>query len=759
MIGGKYMENLKIRPVSCEVFQSIGSPILVIDPQTAEILDVNEAACKFYGYPPDVFLQKKIVDLAAIPAGEAWERFHTTESSEITNISVPHRLANGEVRDVEVNLKNCILEDNPVKVATIHDLTIQKRIMHKLQKRIKELNAFYAITSIYEEEGLKVEQIYKRITDELPESWQYPEIACGRIMINEHLFATTNFKETAWRLAAPIKINNTMVGSVEIGYLTECPPEDEGPFLKEERLLLNAVAERLGKITKHLQIEKNLQESEERYRLLFDNMSEGFSLCEVLKDSNGNPVDARILAVNAAFESHTGFKPAAVIGKTILEVTPQLEMRSLESYFKVAQTGESYSSEHFSNLFQRYIRTRVFRPQPGKFATIFEDVTNRKLAEETLRASEEKIRLVLENSHDGINMLDLKTGKYVFFNHAQVQLTGFTAQELEQMSDKEATERVHPEDREVSAEQKRRITAGEAAPVTSEYRWKIKTGEYRWFSDTRTPVQDETGQTIALVGISRDITVEKEAQKKLLESNIALEKALRAKNEFMAAMSHELRTPLNGIISTAELLQFITSDKLNDKQLKHMANVEQSGRRLLDTVNDILEFTQIQAGTYQLEEYPCMLTEVCEVALQKFVPRAAGKNQQIKSSVKPDNIHIQTDPICLHKILYQLLDNASKFTQMGGEFGIDITGREDAKLVDISVWDTGIGIAEENFERLFMPFAQLDARLAREFEGTGLGLALAKGLTELLGGVVTIQSTLGKGSRFTVTLPWSEVGR
>lgn len=622
------MKNQKVQYVSGGVFQSISSPVLLIDPQTAEILDANEAACNFYGYPPKVLLQKKIVDLDAVPADEAWERIHTIGSNEITCMSVPHRLASGEVRDVEINLKHCTVKNKPVKVVTIHDLTIQKRIMHKLQKRIKELNAFYSMTSIYDEECLQLDPLCQRIIDELPRSWQYPEIACGRITINEQHFTTANFRETAWHQVAPIKINNKQVGSLEIGYLTECPPEDEGPFLKEERLLLKAVVERLGKIIKRMQVEKKLQESEERYRLLFDNMSEGFALCEVLQDRNGNAMDARILIANDSFELHTGLEPANVIGRTILEVAPQLDLKSLEPYFKVVQTGEPYSSEFFSDFFQRYIRTRVFRPQPRKFAFIFEDITDRKLAEE-----------------------------------------------------------------------------------------------------------------------------------RLIESNLALEKALRAKNEFIAVMSHELRTPLNGIMATAELLQFIASDKLSDKQLKHLANIEQSGKRLLDTVNDIIDYTQIQAGTYQLDVSPCVLTEVCEVALQKFARKAAGKGQHTQYTVKPENIHIQTDPLCLQKILDQLLENASKFTQTGGEFGIEIIAQEDMKQVNITVWDTGIGIAEENLPHLFKPFAQLDARLAREYEGTGLGLALAKGLTELIGGEVTAQSTLGKGSRFTVTLPWSEVGR
>ncbi len=148
------------------------------------------------------------------------------------------------------------------------------------------------------------------------------------------------------------------------------------------------------------------------------------------------------------------------------------------------------------------------------------------------------------------------------------------------------------------------------------------------------------------------------------------------------------------------------------------------------------------------------LDEACKIALQKIAPQAELKKQQSQCFVNPPDITISTDAIQLHKTLLLLLDNASKFTISGGEFGIEVIGKSETRLVEITVWDTGIGIAEEELPRLFKPFVQLDASLARQYEGAGLGLALAKGLTELLGGNLTVQSTFGKGSRFTVTLPW-----
>lgn len=256
------------------------------------------------------------------------------------------------------------------------------------------------------------------------------------------------------------------------------------------------------------------------------------------------------------------------------------------------------------------------------------------------------------------------------------------------------------------------------------------------------------------ISTSIDITERKQAELKLAETNTALEKALQVKDEFLAAMSHELRTPINGIMGMAELLHMTTADMLNDKQSNYLTVIEKSGQRLLDTVNNVLEYTQLQGGNVRANLRMCELEQVCRVALQKNDLQAKEKQQHVRYAITPPDIRILTDEVRLHKILSLLLDNASKFTAAGGEFGIEVTGRPDARLVDITVWDTGIGIAEENFPQLFKPFTQLDASLARQYEGTGLGLALVKSITDMLKGTVSVQSTLDKGSRFTITLMW-----
>jgi signal transduction histidine kinase len=267
-----------------------------------------------------------------------------------------------------------------------------------------------------------------------------------------------------------------------------------------------------------------------------------------------------------------------------------------------------------------------------------------------------------------------------------------------------------------------------------------------------------------LVSMQRELAklnseLERRVEERTIElriSNQALEKALRVKNQFMAAMSHELRTPLTGVLGSAEVLQMPHYGTLSDRQLKAVVTIEQSGRLLLALVNDVLEFTQLQSSEISAKLESCSIGEICQSALQAISPLTAKKQQQTHFSMVPEKISIRSDECYIQKIFHHLLKNASKFTPENGEIGIEALGNLEDQELKLTVWDKGIGIQEHDLPCLFQPFAQLDPGLARQYEGSGLGLALVKQLAELLGGSVSVESIFGKGSRFSVTLPWIE---
>jgi PAS domain S-box-containing protein len=243
----------------------------------------------------------------------------------------------------------------------------------------------------------------------------------------------------------------------------------------------------------------------------------------------------------------------------------------------------------------------------------------------------------------------------------------------------------------------------------------------------------------------------------LSTANFELTKALRARDEFLAAVSHELRTPLNAILGLSEALLEEVYGPLGEKQRRSLSTIEKSGRRLLKLIINVLDMAQISAGKLELAVGPVSVRPVCEASLHAIREAAQEKRLRVMSTYDSTVKVIQGDGQRLRQILSNLLDNAVKFTPEGGTIGLEVVRDAQQGVAHFTVWDTGIGISQEDRGRLFQPFVQLDGRLSRQYEGTGMGLALVRQLTELHGGGVSVESKVGKGSRFTVSLPWRAV--
>lgn len=236
--------------------------------------------------------------------------------------------------------------------------------------------------------------------------------------------------------------------------------------------------------------------------------------------------------------------------------------------------------------------------------------------------------------------------------------------------------------------------------------------------------------------------------------NLELERAVRVQDEFLANMSHELRTPLNAIIGLSESLAEKTVGELNEKQAKYLGVIAESGQHLLTLINDILDLAKIEAGQVNLHRDKVDVSAVCRSGLRMIHQLAHKKNQEVSFEMDEDLGLIRADERRLKQMLVNLLSNAVKFTPEGGRLGLEVRGNRQSNIVQFTVWDTGIGIEEEDRERLFHPFVQLDSELSRKTTGTGLGLALVAQMARLHGGSVSVESQPGNGSRFTITLPW-----
>ena len=241
----------------------------------------------------------------------------------------------------------------------------------------------------------------------------------------------------------------------------------------------------------------------------------------------------------------------------------------------------------------------------------------------------------------------------------------------------------------------------------------------------------------------------------LQAANLALEKAARAKDEFLATMSHELRTPLTGILGLSQALEMQLKNVLTDKQMNVLQTIEKSGQRLHELINDVLDYSRLQSGEVQLQRGSFALERTFQTGLQECKRLAFEKHQRLEVRLEPEGLTLISDERRVKQIISNLVNNAIKFTPPGGQIELSASAHPELREVQISVRDNGIGIQPEDMERLFQPFTQLDARLAREYGGTGLGLALVKRLAELLDGRVTVESTPGQGSCFSLFLPWN----
>jgi PAS domain S-box-containing protein len=270
---------------------------------------------------------------------------------------------------------------------------------------------------------------------------------------------------------------------------------------------------------------------------------------------------------------------------------------------------------------------------------------------------------------------------------------------------------------------------------------------------SKVPLRNETGEVIGLLGIIVDITQRKQIERDLERAKDEAERALRVKSEFLANISHELRTPLTLVKSPLESLLAGDSGSLPGAVSSQIERAHRNTLRLLGMVDDLLDFSRLEAKTYEVRREIVDVRELVSQIVDDAQPLASSRRLSLEfsSPLEAERAQAPIDPAMLEKITLNLLGNAFKFTPPGGSVRVLLERRSDA--LELSVADTGIGIAAESHARVFERFQQLDPAATRRYGGMGLGLALVKEFTELMGGSVELQSQLGKGARFSVRLP------
>ncbi|MGD9115295.1 MAG: response regulator [Desulfobacterales bacterium] len=373
-------------------------------------------------------------------------------------------------------------------------------------------------------------------------------------------------------------------------------------------------------------------------------------------------------------------------------------------------------------------------------------INQRKIAEEALRASEEKYRTIIETTPDGYYEVDL-AGTFTFLNDAMCNIFGYSRQEMSGMNTRTYLDKADSENLDKSFS--RVLETGE--PVTS-LSWTLvgHDGSDRFVESSVSLIKDTKGQPIGFSGFVRDVTERRRAEA-LYREKLSAEAANRTKSEFLASMSHEIRTPLNSIIGLVDLT---LQSGLRPDQREDLDVVKSSAYSLLSIINNILDFSKIEAGKLDFEEAPFSFKNTIDDSLRIMAMKAHVKGIELAYRIAPKvPDRLLGDPTRLRQVLLNLVDNAIKFTDKG-EVIVYVASKKPSDLdviLHISVVDTGIGISKEKQRRIFTAYDQGDTSISRRFGGTGLGLAVSAQLVNLMGGSINVKSRPGEGSRFRFT--------
>jgi two-component system sensor histidine kinase/response regulator len=372
----------------------------------------------------------------------------------------------------------------------------------------------------------------------------------------------------------------------------------------------------------------------------------------------------------------------------------------------------------------------------------------RRRAEQALRTSQARLQGILDNTSAVIYLKDLE-GRYMLVNRAFERLVGVSAEEAVGRTNHDlltgaAAEEMAANDAVVIADN-RALEAEEHVMVD---------GQPHTFVSVKFPLHDQRGVPYATGGISTDITDRKQAELELIEARDEAIAATRMKSEFLANMSHEIRTPMNGLIGMTELL---LEGELEPEQREYAELLRTSGETLVSLVNDLLDLSKIEAGKVEIDSDDFRLGETVEDVCDLLAGRAREKSVQLSvliDSELPD--YVRGDQMRLRQVLSNIVANAVKFTS-SGEVAVrawPLAQTEVGAIVSFEVRDTGIGIEAQQLDRLWQPFEQADSSTTRRFGGTGLGLTIAKQLSQLMGGEIAADSVVGRGSTFLVTIPF-----
>jgi PAS domain S-box-containing protein len=466
--------------------------------------------------------------------------------------------------------------------------------------------------------------------------------------------------------------------------------------------------------------------------------------------------------VNNAFLELFGFAKYEVLGKRLVEIGILADSGLYQTIGKALQQGESLSGYPVSartkqgkNLNGIISGSWISTSGTMQFLTVFTDLTEQVALQQQLEQNNSRMEHIIESTELGTWEWNWETGATVF-NERWAEMIGYTLEELGETDITTWYDLIHPDDKADSQIALDTYLNNKTPYYSFECRMLHKDGRYIWIRDTGKVVEfSDDGKPKLMFGSHLDITNLKLSEQKLLEAKKKAEDANKAKSDFLAMVSHEIRTPVHTLQGITELLE---KTQLNDKQRSYSLRLQQSSNLLLETVDNVLDFSKLEMETPRLVEAPFFLHELLENLKTVFSFRFAQKGLDLVIDIDPEApLHLMGDAFRVKQILQNLLSNAEKYTKEGvvTVHISTVSNLHDHVTVEFSVVDSGIGMDNHTIEQIFTPYFQgTEAQTATKFSGSGLGLPIVKQLVELLSGEIIVESLPGKGSTFTVRLPF-----
>jgi PAS domain S-box-containing protein len=510
-------------------------------------------------------------------------------------------------------------------------------------------------------------------------------------------------------------------------------------------------------ITQRKKQEEELHDNEAFYRSLFNNMINGFTFNEIIFDEKKQPIDFRIIEGNKEFISLFELEESDISGKLFSDLFPDMngiEPNWITTFANVALKGRDARFEQFLPKLNKWISVSVFSPKKKFFAVLFIDITERKRSEQDLLYYHEKLveaqRIARIGNWDyNVISQEVNWSDETYSLLCRDKSSG--SPNYKEMLSLFGIENAV----KVNEMNSLAVTKGEPYDIDIKL---IRENTPFYLNLTARVIKNEKGKVIRLVGTMQDITERKITEQELIKAKEKAEEADKLKSSFLANMSHEIRTPMNGILGFASLLKMpeLTESKKN----KYIDLINSNGQSLLALIEDIIDIAKIESDKLSVKKSACQLDNLMEDLYITFSELIKNQNKSNKISLVKNftlkNKTILTDVYRLRQIMVNLLGNAMKFTETGTiEYGFTLeTSETNGSKLKFFVKDTGIGIPKDKLGLIFERFRQVDDSYSRKYGGAGLGLAICKNLSKMLGGEMWCESKYKQGSSFYFTIPY-----